>query len=79
MLAYTNNPSFWDVVWWMFIAFVWIMWIFVVIRVFIDNFRRTDHGGFAKAMWTIAIVFLPVLGVVFYLIARPNEVAVTTL
>ena len=79
MLAYTNNPSFWDVVWWMFIFFVWVIWIFVVIRVFIDNFQRQDHGGCAKAMWTILIIFVPVIGVVAYLIARPKEIAVTTL
>ena len=76
MLAYVNNPSFWDVIWWMVIFFLWVMWIFVVINVFIDNFRRRDHGGLAKAMWTILIVFLPVIGVVSYLIARPNETAV---
>jgi hypothetical protein len=76
MLAYVNNPSFWDVVWWMIIFSLWVMWIFIVIRVFIDNFRRQDHGGGAKAMWTILIVFLPVIGVVSYLIARPSEIAV---
>lgn len=76
MVAYANNPSFWDVVWWMIIFFVWVMWIFVVINVFIDNFRRRDHSGFAKAMWTILIVFLPILGVVSYPIARPSETAV---
>ena len=36
---------------------------------FLDNFRRQDHGGFAKAMWTVLIIFLPVLGVLIYLIA----------
>ncbi len=76
VLAYVNNPSFWDVVWWMFIFFAWVMWIFVVISVFIDNFRRKDHGGFAKAMWTVLIIFLPVIGVLCYLIARPREVDV---
>jgi hypothetical protein len=76
VLAYVNNPSFWDVVWWMFIFFAWVMWIFVVISVFIDNFRRKDHGGLAKAMWTVLIIFLPVIGVLCYLIARPREVDV---
>jgi Phospholipase_D-nuclease N-terminal len=75
MVAYVNNPSFWDVVWWMFIFFVWVMWIFVVINVFLDNFRRHDHSGFAKAMWTVLIVFLPVIGVCAYLLARPRDVA----
>ncbi len=78
MLAYTNNPSFWDVVWWMILFFVFVIWVFVVIHVFVDNFRRTDHGGWAKAMWTLLIIFLPVLGVIIYLIARPSEIVVNT-
>jgi len=68
-----SSPSFWDVVWWICIVSFWIMWIAVVIQVFMDNFRRTDHGGFAKAMWTIVIIFLPILGVIIYMIARPAE------
>jgi hypothetical protein len=76
MLVLADNPSFWDVVWWMCIFFFWVMWIFVVVNVFIDNFRRQDHGGLAKAMWTILIIFLPILGVVLYLIARPREIVV---
>jgi len=67
-----SSPSFWDVVWWICIVSFWIMWIAVVIQVFIDNFRRQDHSGFAKAMWTILIVFLPILGVIIYMIARPT-------
>ena len=27
-------------------------------------------------MWTILIVFMPILGVVFYLIARPSEITI---
>ena len=67
---------FLDVLWTMIIFFVWVMWIFVVINVFIDNFRRKDHGGGAKALWTVLILFLPVIGVISYLIARPSEIAV---
>ena len=70
MLGYT--PTFWDVVWWMFVFFAWVMWISVVISVFLDNFRRQDHSGLAKATWTMIIVFVPVLGVFFYLVTRPK-------
>ena len=69
-------PTFWDVVWWMIIFSFWVIWIYVVIRVFIDNFARRDHSGWAKAMWTIFIIFLRVIGVCAYLIARPSEVVV---
>jgi len=50
-----------------------VVWIIIVIRVFIDNFERRDHSGFAKAMWTLFIVFVPVIGVLAYIITRPPE------
>jgi predicted PurR-regulated permease PerM len=50
-------------------------WIFAVIWVFIDNFRRRDHSGWAKALWALAIIFVPVLGVFVYIGTRPSEVA----
>jgi hypothetical protein len=66
-------PTFWDVVWWMCIFFLWVLFIYLVIVVFMDNFKRTDHGGWAKATWTLFIIFLPFLGICIYLIARPKE------
>jgi hypothetical protein len=38
-----------------------------------DNFRRIDHGGWAKALWFLFIVFVPVIGVFCYLLARPID------
>jgi len=60
---------FWSILW--FALFV--LWIFIVIWVFIDNFRRTDHSGWAKALWFLFIVFVPVIGVFSYIIARPVD------
>lgn len=67
--------NFWQLIWLMLWFFLWVMWIWVVITVFVDNFRRDDHSGWAKAGWTVLIVFLPVLGVLLYLIFRPKDVA----
>jgi hypothetical protein len=64
--------AFWTVTFF----FLWAAWIFAVIWVFIDNFRRRDHHGLAKALWALAIIFIPVIGVFAYLIARPSDVAV---
>jgi len=61
-------------VFWSLLEFaVLVLWIIIVIRVFIDNFERRDHSGFAKAMWTLAIVFVPIIGVIAYIITRPIE------
>lgn len=50
--------------------FLWILWIYLVIRIFIDIFRSRDLGGWGKAGWTIFVIILPFLGVLVYLIAR---------
>jgi hypothetical protein len=71
MLAY-DYPLFG--VFWSLVIFAMIfMWVFIVVWVFIDNFRRTDHDGWAKALWTLGIIFLPVLGVLAYLVTRPVD------
>ena len=58
--------------WTMLMFSIFVMWIWVVISVFADNFRRTDHSGWAKAGWTFLIIVVPILGVLFYMIARPQ-------
>ena len=72
MLAY-DYPllgAFWTLA--MFSLFVLVL--FVILWPFVDNFRRTDHSGWAKAAWFIVIIFLPLLGVFIYLLARPADV-----
>ena len=65
--------TFWDVMWSMIVFFAWIMFITWVIMLMIDNFRRKDHGGGAKAGWALFIIFFPIVGAVVYTIARPND------
>jgi hypothetical protein len=48
--------------------------IFAIIWAFVDNFRRRDHGGWAKALWFLFILLLPLIGVFCYLLARPADV-----
>ena len=69
MLIAADYP-FIDVLWSMIIFFFWVIWIWIVITVLIDVFRRHDIGGFAKALWVIFVVILPWLGVLIYLIVE---------
>ena len=55
---------------WFFLFFIWI-WMLIV--VFGDIFRSPDLGGWAKALWTIFVIFMPYLGVFVYLIARGKK------
>ena len=66
---------FLDVLWSMVIFFAFIIWIWLLITVFADIFRRRDIGGGMKAVWIIFVILLPYLGVLIYLIAEHNGMA----
>ena len=55
--------------------FLWILWIFLLVRIIMDIFRSSDLGGWGKAGWTVFIVLLPFLGVFVYLIARGRKMS----
>jgi len=63
---------FLDLMWTIFIFFALVVYVWLLIMVLADNFRRNDHSGWAKAGWTLFVIFLPLLGVVVYMIARPK-------
>ncbi len=65
--------TFWDAMWTMIVFFAWIMFITWVIMLLVDNFRRTDHSGWAKAGWFLLILFVPILGALIYTVARPES------
>jgi hypothetical protein len=69
MIAATSYP-FLEVFWTMLIFFAFVIWIWILITVLIDIFRRHDTSGFAKVLWIIFIIVLPYLGVFVYLIAE---------
>jgi len=61
---------FLNLLWTMLIFFFWVVWIWVVITVLIDIFRRHDIGGWTKALWVLFVAIVPWLGVLIYLIAQ---------
>jgi hypothetical protein len=68
MLAY-QYPLL-DLFWTLFMVFAFVVWIWVLIAIFTDLFRSHDIGGFAKAMWVLFIIVLPLVGILVYLIVR---------
>jgi hypothetical protein len=67
--------SFGDVMWSMFVFFLWILWFWMLFTVFGDLFTRHDIGGWAKTGWCIFVILLPFLGVFIYLIAEGHGMA----
>ena len=53
--------------------FLLIIWLGLVIWTTLDLFRDDRLSGGAKAGWLVAILVLPLLGTVIYLIARGDR------
>jgi len=54
-------------------VFLWVIWFWILITIFIDLFRSRDLSGWAKALWFIFILIVPLIGVLVYLIARGSK------
>lgn len=61
---------FWD---WMFLFFIIIPMMIAWIYTAIDIFARGDISGLAKFLWLLLILFLPILGMLIYFMARPAD------
>jgi len=70
----TDYP-FLNILWSMAIFFLFVIWIWILISIFADIFRRRDIGGGMKAIWMIFVIVLPYLGVFIYLIAEHDGMA----
>jgi hypothetical protein len=55
--------------------FVFIVWFWLLITVAADLFRRQDISGWAKAIWVIAWIVFPYIGVLVYLIFQGRGMA----
>jgi len=56
-------------------VFIFVLWFWLLITVFGDLFRRHDISGWAKAIWVIALIIFPYLGIFIYLIAQHRGMA----
>jgi hypothetical protein len=65
-----SSYPFLDVLWTMFVIFLWIIWFSLLFKVFGDIFRRNDLSGWGKTGWLIVTIVLPFLGVFLYLITQ---------
>ena len=67
--SYPVLGAFWTIL----EIFLFVIWIWILIYVFIDIFRSRDLSGGAKALWFLLVLFIPLVGVLVYLIARGDK------
>lgn len=66
MLAF----SIWNALWVVFVTFLFINVLMLLFSVIADLFRDRELSGGAKAVWAIALIMFPLLGVLVYLVVR---------
>jgi hypothetical protein len=74
LLAASNYPLL-NLFWTTFIIFGWILWFWLLIRVYSDLFSRHDMGGWAKAAWVVFTFVVPFIGVLVYLISQGRSMS----
>jgi hypothetical protein len=74
-LPIAADYPFLDILGSMLVFFGFVVWFWLLISVFGDLFRRHDIGGWSKFFWSMFVIFLPLLGVLIYLIAEGKEMA----
>jgi hypothetical protein len=69
-LVLAADYPFLNILWTMIIFFAWVIWIWMMIAILSDVFRRRDTSGWAKAAWVVFLIIFPFIGVLIYLIAN---------
>lgn len=65
-----------DVLIWMVEIFLFVVWFWLLMNVFGDLFRDHEMTGGVKALWIIALIVSPFIGVFIYLIVRGRGMGV---
>jgi hypothetical protein len=67
--------SFWDIVWFIFITWVFVAYLMVMFSIISDIFRDRDSSGVVKALWILALIFVPFLTALVYLISHGKDMS----
>jgi len=67
--------NFWDVMWLILSTFVFVAYLMIMFQIIADLFRDSELGGGSKAVWLIALVFLPMLTALLYVLVRGTGMA----
>lgn len=67
--------SFWDIVWFIVISFAFMAYLMVMFAIITDLFRDQTSSGFEKAIWFVALIFIPFLTACIYLVAKGGGMA----
>lgn len=57
----------------MLLTLLAIVWFLIWLLAVVDIVRRHDLRTSSKVLWALAVIFVPIVGVLVYLVARPAD------
>jgi hypothetical protein len=73
-MVFAADYPFMDVLGTMVLFFCWVAWIWLLVLILGDVFRR-DASGWVKAGWCFFLIVLPFLGALIYIIANGKDMS----
>jgi hypothetical protein len=67
--------NFWSIIWIVVWSFLFIAYLMIFFRIITDLFSDHEVSGVVKAIWIIALIFVPFLTALIYLITRGKGMA----
>ena len=71
MLAYTYPLL--SIFWTMLEIFAFVVYFWLLITIYMDIFRNSEMSGGVKALWVLFILFIPLFGILVYLIVNGGK------
>ena len=66
--------GFWDFFWLLVWSFFFVAYLMILFQVLGDIFRD-DMSGWFKALWVVALIVVPFLSLLIYLVVRGRDMA----
>jgi len=67
--------SFWDIVWFIIITYALMAYLILLFHITADLFRDQETSGFVKGLWVFALILVPLVSTLVYLIVRGRGMA----
>jgi hypothetical protein len=68
-----------EILWSLLVLYLMFMYFLVVIIVILDMFRSDDLSGWAKALWSVALIAFPIVSLLVYLVMRGDGIGMRNL
>ena len=67
--------NFWSIIWIVVWTFLFVAYLMIFFRIITDLFSDHEVSGWVKAIWIVALIFMPFLTALIYLITRGKGMA----